>query len=503
MGSVWFLLSFVAYIALLFAISYAVGRSGGRGFFGGERKAPWPVVAYGMVGASISGVSFISVPGNVWAQNFFYMPMVLGFVAGYVVIAQVLLPLYYRMNLTSIYTYLGERFGRRSHVTGTAVFMVSRLLGAAARVFVVIVVLYTFVPSGMVDAMGSLGTYALISFIFLAILYLYTFRGGVRTIIWTDVMQTTVMLAAIVLTIVFICRDMGLGLRGMFEAVGSAVNPNDAAVGGGRPFVSWFDWDFSHGTNAVKQFISGAFVTVAMTGLDQAMMQKNLSCKDLKSAQKNMYTTSLIIVAVNLFFLLLGALLCVYASSLGGFEAMGVVKTDQLFPVIASRYLGVGVGVLFLIGLLSASFPSAGAAMTSLTTSICVDYLGFGKESSGADSAHRDAVRMFVQACVALVFLGIIMALVVLSDDAVINLIYKMASYTYGPLLGIFFYGILTRRSVRDGAVPYLAVLCPVLCLGINYGLKSLFGFDLGFSVLIVNALLTFAGMHIFSYKGE
>lgn len=499
MSGIWFLTAFVAYIALLFFISAMVGRSGGEGFFGGERKAPWLVVAYGMVGSSISGVSFISVPGNVWVQNFFYMPMVLGFVAGYIVIAKVLLPLYYRMNLTSIYTYLGERFGRRSHVTGTAVFMVSRFLGAAARIFVVIVVLYTFIPQSVISAMGSLGTYALVSFLFLAILYLYTFRGGVKTIIWTDVLQTTVMLATIAFTIWFICRDMGWGLRDMLGAVATAVNPNEAAVGYGRPFMAWFDWNFSHGTNAVKQFISGAFVTVAMTGLDQAMMQKNLSCKNLGEAQKNMYTTSLIIVAVNLFFVLLGALLCVYASEMGGFDAMGVHKTDELFPVIASRYLGVGVGVLFLMGLLSASFPSAGAAMTSLTTSICIDYLGFA--SSSRTAGDKEKIRMLVQAVVALLFLAIILALVLLSDDAVINLIYKLASYTYGPLLGIFFYGILTTREVRDAAVPYIALICPLLCLGINAALKSLAGFDLGFSVLIVNALLTFAGMHVFSRR--
>lgn len=496
----WFLAAFVAYIAVIFLISRLTSRSAGSAsFFSGSKNAPWPVVAYGMIGSSVSGVSFVSVPGNVWVQNFFYMPLVLGFVVGYIVIANVLLPLYYKKGLTSIYTYLGERFGRKTHVTGTTTFMVSRLLGAAARIFVVIVVLYTFIPAFLPSTIGSLATYALITVLFLGILYLYTYKGGVSTIIWTDVLQTTFMLLAVGLTIVFICRDMNWGLGDMIAGVGSAINTNEGTVGFGRPFTAWFDWDASHGTNALKQFISGIFVTVAMTGLDQAMMQKNLACKDIKAAQKNMYTTAGIIVAVNLFFVLLGALLCVYTSHLGGFEALGIEKTDEIFPAVASRRLGIGVGVFFLIGLISASFPSAAAALTSLTTSICVDYLGFC-DADSADAA-KIRIRRLVQAAVAVLFLVIILLLCIISNDAVINLIYKLASYTYGPLLGMFFYGILTKRSVRDGAVPYIAVCSPFICLGVNLVLNNFFSFDLGFSLLIVNSLLTFAGMHLFSHK--
>lgn len=496
MASMWFLTAFVAYMALLFGIS-AVASKGGGSFFGGRGKAPWPVVAYGMIGSSISGVSFISVPGNVWAQNFYYLPMVLGFVVGYLVIAWVLLPLYYRKNLTSIYTYLGERFGRTTHITGTVTFMVSRLLGAAARIFVVVVVLYTFMPSAVVSALGSVGTYVLVSLLFLTILHLYTRRGGVGAIIWTDVMQTTVMILAVVLTIVFICREFGWSVSDMFAAVGGAVNPNEGAVGGGSRFVSMIDTDFSHGTNAVKQFISGIFVTIAMTGLDQAMMQKNLACKDLRAAQKNMVTTSLIIVAVNLFFVLLGALLCVYASSKG----LEFTKTDELFPLVATKYLGTGVGVLFLLGLLSASFPSAAAALTSLTTSVCVDFLRFPTDPQAQKDPKHVARRHRVQAAVSLSFFVIIVALCLWSNDAAINLIYKLASYTYGPLLGIFFYGILTRRAVRDRAVPFIAVASPLLCIVLNIGLKAWLGFDLGFSLLIVNALICFALMHVFSRR--
>ena len=486
---IWFIVAFAAYTALIFFISHLTNKKSGSGFFAGDKKAPWPVVAYGMIGASISGVTFISVPGNVWAQNFFYMPLVLGFVGGYIIIAKVLLPLYYRMNLTSIYGYLGERFGSTTHKTGTTVFLVSRVLGAAVRIFVVMVVFFAFLPSGLKES-SPLLVFGLVTAIFLVLLYLYTYKGGVKTIIWTDVLQTTFMLLAVGLTIYFICKDMGWSFGKMFAVVGGTVNENAAAVGYGHTFTSWFDWDWSHGTNAVKQFISGIFVTIAMTGLDQTMMQKNLSCKDIKAAQKNMYTTSIIIVVVNFFFVLLGALLCVYAQSKG----IAFDKTDTLFPTVASQYLGVGVGIFFLIGLISASYPSAGAAMTGLTTSFCVDYLDI-KNRTDWDEARKERVRKFVHFCVALLFLIIIVVLQIVSSDAVVNLVYKLASYTYGPLLGMFFFGILTKVKVRDGAAPYIAVAAPLLCLVLNLCGKAFLGFDLGFSLLIVNGLLTFFGM--------
>lgn len=499
----WFLAAFAAYTLLLFFISYLTGRGrSGRSFFKGDRKAPWPVVAFGMIGASISGVTFISVPGNVWVQNFFYMPMVLGFVLGYIIVAKVLLPLYYRRDMTSIYAYLDERFGPVTMRTGTTVFMISRLLGAAVRIFVVIVVFLTFIPSSIGGFMPSPVLFVLVAAVFLGLIYLYTYRGGVKTIIWTDVLQTAFMLLAVGIGIVRICMDMGWGFTDMLRSVAGAVNPNEAAVGAGKPFVSWFDWDWSHGTNAVKQFISGAVVTVAMTGLDQSMMQKNLACKDLKAAQKNMYTTSIIIVVVNLFFLLLGALLCVYASSKGGFEAMGVTKTDQLFPMVASGYLGKGVGLCFLIGLISASYPSAAGAMTSLTTSVCCDFLGF-TGSEGCDVARQERLRKMVQGAVALCFLLIMSVLFVVSNDAVINLVYKLASYTYGPLLGIFFFGILSSRKGQDKATPAIALASPLVCLIFNMTARRVWNFDLGFSLLLVNALLCFILMWAFSKKSR
>jgi len=488
----WFITAFVAYTALIFFISWLTTRSdaGGRAFFKGDKKAPWPVVAYGMIGASISGVTFISVPGNVWFQNFFYMPLVLGFVVGYLVIAKVLLPLYYRMNLTSIYGYLGERFGTRTHKTGTTVFLVSRILGAAVRFFVVIVVLLAFMPKSFVESTSPLFVFTLIAALFLVLLYLYTFKGGVKTIIWTDVLQTTFMLLAVGLTIFFICKDMNWNFGQMLSVVGGTVNENAGAVGFGKPFTSWFDWNWSHGTNAVKQFISGIFVTIAMTGLDQSMMQKNLACKDIKAAQKNMYSTSVIIVIVNLCFVLLGALLCVYAQSKG----ISFTKTDTLFPIVASQYLGNFVCVFFLIGLVSATYPSAGAAMTALTSSFCMDYLNIrNREDWSVEKKER--CRKGIHALVALLFLLIVIVLQLVSSDAVVNLVYKLASYTYGPLIGMFFFGILTKIKVKDGATPFIAIAAPLICLIVNLVGKKYFNFDLGFTLLIVNAVLTFAGM--------
>lgn len=492
-----FFIAFAAYTLLLFFISWMTGKkAGSNSFFSGDKKAPWFVVAYGMVGTSISGVTFVSVPGNVLAQNFYYMPLVFGFVGGYIVIAKVLLPLYYKMNVTSIYSYLGERFGVNSYKTGTVVFMISRVLGAAVRIFVVVLVLFAFLPKGLLgsDIVG----FSIVTIIFLLLLFLYTFKGGVKTIIWTDVLQTTFMLLAVFFTIWFVCKELGWSFGQMCTSVASAANPGE--IGG--QFSDMFDWNWGHGTNAVKQFIAGIFMTVAMTGLDQGMIQKSLACKNIKSAQKNMYTTSIIVVVVNYFFLLLGAILSIYVADKGGLETLGITKTDDMFPTIASSYLGVGVGVLFLIGLISASYPSAGGALTSLTTSFCVDFMGFSTRTDLTDH-KKENMRKWVHGGFTFLFFLIILVLYILSSDAVVNLVYKLASYTYGPLLGIFFFGILTKYKVKDGATPYIAVAAPVLCLLINYFGKKYFNFDLGFTLLIVNGLLTFLGMFLFRKKSE
>ncbi len=492
-----FLLSFVAYTALMFFVSWLTSRKmGSNSFFSGDRKAPWFVVAYGMIGASISGVTFVSVPGNVMAQNFYYMPLVLGFVGGYFIIAKVLLPLYYKMNLTSIYTYLGDRFGMKSYKTGSSVFMVSRLLGAAVRVYVVTLVLYAFIPKAAgweAHTFADVALFALVSFIFMVILYFYTYKGGVKTIIWTDVLQTTFMLLAVFLTIYFICKHMDWSFSQMISSVAGAENSSIP----GTKFYSMFDMNWSSGTNAIKQIIAGVFMTIAMTGVDQGMIQKSLACKNIESAQKNMYTTSVIIVVANFFFLLLGALLCLYLQENGGMAALGVAKTDEIFPAIASQKLGIGVGIFFLIGLISASYPSAGNALTSLTTSFCIDFAHFSTRTD-MDEKQKFHFKNKIHALFALLFLIIIVVLYVLSDDSVVNLVYKLASYTYGPLLGLFFFGIFTKYKIKDGATPYIAVAAPVLCYLIDVVCAALFDFHLGFTLLIVNALLTVIGLYLF-----
>lgn len=484
----WLLIAFTLYTALLFFISWLTSRKADSGsYFRGNKKSPWYIVAYGMVGTSISGVTFISVPGNVLNQNFYYMPLVLGFVVGYIVIAKVLIPLYYKMNLTSIYSYLESRFGFFTYKTGASVFMVSRILGAAVRIFVVVLVLHTFLPEGSVP-------FWVVSFVFMFLIFLYTFKGGVKTIIWTDVLQTTFMLLAVGLTIFFVAKEMQWGIGDMAKAVSST------------EYAKWLDWEWSNSTNAIKQFIAGIFITIVMTGLDQEMMQKNLSCKNISEAQKNIYTTSITIVVVNFFFLLMGAVLAIFVSSkLGGMNGIGLAndlgeftkaQTDKLFPTIASQYLGLGVGLFFIIGLISASYPSAGGALTSLTTSFCIDFMGFGKRTDLTEK-RKKSIMQGAHAGFAILFFLIILVLYRVNNQTVIDLVYMLASYTYGPLLGFFFFGILTKYSVKDKYMPFVAIASPILCFILDYVGKEFLGFGFGFTILIVNGLLTFLGMYL------
>lgn len=488
----WLLSAFTLYTLLLFFVSWLTSRKADSGsYFLGNKKSPWYIVAYGMVGTSISGVTFISVPGNVLNQNFYYMPLVLGFVLGYIVIAQVLIPLYYKMNLTSIYTYLEQRFGFFTYKTGASVFMVSRILGAAVRIFVVVLVLHTFLPEGSVP-------FWVVAFVFMFLIFLYTFRGGVKTIIWTDVLQTTFMLLAVFLTIFFIAREMDWSAGDMLSAVGAS------------DFSNWLDWEWSHGTNAIKQFVAGMFITIVMTGLDQEMMQKNLSCKNINEAQKNVYTTSITIVIVNYFFLLLGAVLALYVSSkLGGMEGINLAdadgvftkaQTDKLFPTIASQYLGLGVGLFFIIGLISASYPSAGGALTSLTTSFCIDFVGFNKRSDLSEK-RKKSIRQMAHAGFAVLFFIIIVILNIVNNQAIIDLVYLLAAYTYGPLLGFFFFGLLTKHQVKDRFMPYVAIGSPLLCYVLDVAGKHYLDFGFGFTILIVNGLVTFIGMYLLREK--
>jgi len=418
----------------------------------------------------------MSVPGLVGTQQFTYLGLVFGFLIGYTVIATILLPLYYRLNLTSIYSYLNQRFGFWSYKTGAFYFLLSRIIGASFRMFLVVNVLQVFV----FDYWGV--PFWLVVTVFIVLIVLYTFEGGVKTIIWTDTLQTTFMLLGVVLSIYFISNELGIGLGDIFTKISEA----------GYTRVVETDW---HSKNFfLKQFFSGAFIAIVMTGLDQEMMQKNISCRNLKEAQKNMFTFSGILVVVNIMFLTLGAVLYMYAST-KGIEIPG--KTDNLFPEIAFNHLGPIAGLIFMIGLVSAAYPSADGALTALTTSFCVDFLGF-KDKSKLNEKQKKKVRYMVHLSFAAILMIVILIFRALNNEAVINAIYTAAGYTYGPLLGLFAFGLFTKFAVKDGYVWIVAILSPVLCYFLSMYSEILFnGYKFGFELLILNGLLTFTGLFI------
>lgn len=473
MQPVLFLSIFIAYSALLFIIAGITSRkSTNETFFVGNHASPWYIVAYGMIGASLSGVTFMSVPGWVKDTQFSYMVVVLGYLFGYFVIALVLLPLYYKLKLTSIYTYLDHRFGFWSYKTGAAFFILSRTLGASLRMFLVVNVLQVLV----FDAWNV--PFYLNVLIFIILIIISTLKGGIRTIIWTDTLQTTFMLLAVVLSIVYISKDLGKSVLSLIPVI------DDAGT------TKMFFTDWHHQRFFLKQFFSGMFITIVMTGLDQEMMQKNLSCKNLKEAQKNMFTFSGILVFVNFMFLFLGAILLVYAQNKG----ISVTSTDDLFPKVAMS-LGSLAGIVFFIGLISAAFPSADGAMTSLTTSFSIDFLGLdGKH--GLTEKQRIRIRYMVHLAVAVVFFIFIMIFKTLNDKAVIDKLFTIAGYTYGPLLGLYSFGLFTSYKVKDRFVPVVALISPVLCyiLSIN-SVEWLSGYKFGFELLILNGALTFLGL--------
>lgn len=481
MNTTILLITFIAYTALLFLIAWATSRkSDNQSFFTGNRKSNWFLVAYGMIGASLSGVSFMSVPGNVYNENFYYLPMLLGFIVGYGVIAFVLLPLYFKMNLTSIYTYLDKRFGNYSYKTGASFFILSRLLGATVRTFLVVYVLYNFI-------FQDIGIpFSIVAIVFVAIAILYTMRGGVKTIVWTDTMQTTFMIVAVVAAVVFICSELNWSFGDMFANVF------------GDKHSDVFDTNWSSNRHWLKQFISGAIVPIAMTGLDQAMMQKSLSCKNIGEAKKNVITSVAMMIPINILFLTLGAILAIYIGQnpqLLGFitNAAGKVEADKIFPVVAFSLKTI-VGIFFFIGLISAAYPSCANALTSLTTSSCIDILNMEKREWNEKT--KKLVRMLTMFLLATLFVLLILIFNDMKGDAVINMVYQIAAYTYGPLLGLFMFGIITKIKVNDRAIPALCISVPVICFVIE---KYVFSF--GFSLILVCASLTFAGMLLFTNK--
>jgi SSS family transporter len=474
------LASIIGYFALLYGISVLTSRgAGNEAFFVGERRSPWYIVAFGMIGASLSGVTFISVPGMVAANQFSYLQMVLGYLPGYAVIAFVLMPLYYRLHLTSIYGYLGERFGRSSYLTGAWFFLLSRSLGSAARLYLVAEVLQFLVFKQM-------GVPFIVTVVLtIVLIWLYTHKGGIRTIIWTDTLQTLFMLLAVVLTVVLLGQKMGWSLAESMAQVGDSPMSR----------VFFFD-DPKPGTYFWKQFLGGMFIAIAMTGLDQDMMQKNLSCRNIREAQKNMVSFSLVLVLVNAAFLALGALLYIYV------EQAGITlptKPDQLYPMLAMNgSLPVIVGLLFLLGLIAAAYSSADSALTALTTSVCVDVLRIEQRPE----AERQPLRMRVHILISIVMVVLIMGFRAFNDDSVIKTVFVIAGYTYGPLLGLFAFGMITRLAVKDALVPVVAVLSPVLTFVLDHYSVQLFGgYKFGFELLLVNGAITFLGMLLISKR--
>ena len=471
---------FLAYTVVLFAITFVTARRANhQSFYIGNKVSPWYVVAYGMIGASLSGVTFMSVPGWVGETQFSYMMVAFGYFFGYVVIALVLLPLYYRLKLTSIYSYLEQRFGFWSYKTGAGFFILSRVLGASLRMFLVINVLQIFVFNAW-----NIPFWVNV-LIFISLIIIYTLKGGIRTIIWTDTLQTTFMLLAVVLSVVYISRELG---SSVFSLLGDVFQSDTS-----RMVIT--DWD--HPRHFIKQFFSGMFITITMTGLDQEMMQKNLSISNIKDAQKNMFTFSTINLVVVFLFLVLGAFLVIYSAQRG----VTVAMTDDLFPTIAFNYLGPAAGVVFLIGLISAAFPSADGALTSLTTSFSIDFLGLEKKKD-MDDGKKTRIRYSVHFTFAILFFICVLVFRQMNDRAIIDKLFTIAGYTYGPLLGLYTFGLFTRRRVSDRLTPWIAILSPILCYILNHFSEELFnGYKFGFEMLLVNGFLTFMGLLIFSRK--
>lgn len=469
------LVTILLYFVVLFTISFVVSKkTTDKDFFVGNRSTPWYIVAFAMVGSSISGVTFISVPGWVAASSFSYLQMVLGFLAGQFVIAFVLIPLFYKMNLVSIYEYLEERFGVKSYKTGAWFFFISKMLGASVRLFLVCAVLQFLV----FDPLHL--PFVLNVFFTIALVWLYTFKGGVKSLIWTDMLKTTCLFFTVIFTILFIGRDLNLSFSGMVSSV----------VDSSYSKIFFFD-DVNDKKYFFKMFFAGIFTVIAMTGLDQDMMQRNLSCKNYKDSQKNMITSGISQIFVIALFLILGVLLYLYSQQRGLHIPS---KSDELFSMVATQsHFPAIVGVLFVLGLISSAYSAAGSALTALTTSFSVDILGIYKDASDK-KAHNIRKSVHIGMCVVMGLVIVVFNL--LNNTSVVDSVYILASYTYGPILGLFIFGILTRRKVRDRYVPLVAVLSPILSFVLQMKSKEWFnGYSMSYELLIVNAAITILGL--------
>lgn len=469
----------VAYFVILLVVAWYTGRnSNNDSFFIGNRNSNWMLVAFGMIGTSLSGVTFVSVPGAVGKDAFSYMQITLGYFIGYITIAYVLIPLYYRLHLTSIYNYLNSRFGRSSYKTGASFFILSRTLGATARLYLVVRILQDAILS-------SFGVpFWLTTLIILFMILLYTYEGGVKTIVYTDTLQTTCMLAGLVICVGFILHTMNLSLGESLTAMHE------------KGLTTIFNTDPNDKLFFIKQILAGAFITITMTGLDQEMMQKNISVKTLKDSKKNMVSLAFIMVIVIGLFLFLGGLLHLY-----GAQQQVTATGDKLFPELALHHMPPVISVIFIIALISALFPSADGAMTALTSSLCIDILDMQQRTDWTE-AQKKKYRQRIHLMMAFIFLLFVMIFEWVNNQSMIGVILKVATYTYGPLLGLFAFGILTKRKVKDMLVPVVCVAAPLLCLVVDLYQSSLFGsFQIGLELLIINGLFTFLGLLLISHK--
>ena len=480
----WFFINFAAimiiiitvlvYFCVLLVFSKITGRNANNDtFYRANRRSPWYMVAFGMIGASISGVTFVSVPGMAIGTDMTYLQMCIGFIFGYIAVAFILLPVYYRLNLTTIYSYLDTRLGKKSYKTGASFFLLSKLIGAAVRFYVVCIILQRFVFDSMCIP------FPITVLVMVGLIWLYTHKGGIKTLVWTDSFQTLCMLVALILIIYNVITSLNMNLGEAITAIASNAHS--------RVFV--FD-DFVSRQNFWKQFISGIFVVIVMTGLDQDMMQKNLTCKSLRDAQKDMCCYGFAFLPANLLFLSLGVLLMILADRHG--IALPVMSDDLLPIFAASGSLGTIVLVLFTIGIVAASFSSADSAMTALTTSWCVDIM---------ERARDERLRKITHFVFALLFVVFILVFKVINSTSVIDAIYILCSYTYGPLLGLFAFGLLTKYKTNDNMVPYIATISPIICFAIDTITQHTTGYKFGYELLLVNGALTFAGMFIFRFR--
>jgi len=478
---------FIVYTILILLISHITSKkSTNEAFFNGNRKSPWFVVAYGMIGASLSGVTFMSVPGGVYTGHFTYLGIVFGYVIGYAVIAWILLPLYYKLKLTSIYSYLEMRFGQNSEKTGAAFFIISRLIGSALRMYLVVFVLYEFV-------FKTFGIpFFVPAIIFVALILIYTFKGGIKTVVWTDTLQTTFLILAAVLTVVFLLKKLDMSI---FEVLSLSAEKGITKV---------FETDWTNNKFFVKQILSGAFITITMTGLDQDMMQKNLTCKTLRDAQKNVMTSSLLFIIVNIIFLCLGATLIFYAQQTGfqlPVNENNVVINDMIFPSIAFSLSSL-TSIFFIIGIIAAGYSSADGTLTALTTTFCFDFMHIDKNTKLTENEIANR-RKIIHICFAVLYLLIIILFRPFHNDSLIDKLFDIAGYTYGPLLGLYSFGLFVKnRTPNDKLVPYIAVLSPVISYLLNlYSEELFFGYKFGFEILIVNGLITFMALLAISKK--